>query len=331
VKRTPFFSLPTFFFFTSCWQNSDEQFVIETVKATARVADAFPDCAEQILSGMMALVQTNEGGAAVVAECLKVIRHLMQSKSGALTSSSGGGTSKSTQGQIEHMIRKLARLLSQMVLPSARASVIWLIGEFQEHVSSYAPDVLRLLAKGFKEEDVEVKLQIMNMAAKLNLAYPSDGKIEQLLKYILDMAKYDVNYDLRDRARLMVTASAKSSVLRGAVGTSRAKKGGAGSSSSSSSSSSFSSFSTPKYEGVPTSQFSIGSLSEIVGHKVQGYRPLSEWRTSQPETSLRDVPSSAPGWEETPAELGGTKASSSSSKKKKKNDFYGMAWRAGGG
>ncbi len=251
----------------------------------------------------MALVQTNKGGA-VVAECLKVIRHLMQSKSGVLTSSIG--TSK--QGQIEHMIRKLARLLSQMTLPSARASVIWLIGEFQEHVPSYAPDVLRLLAKGFKDEDVEVKLQIVNMAAKLNLAYPSDGKIEQLLKYILDMAKYDVNYDLRDRARLMVAASTKSSVLRGAVGTSRAKKVG------------FAGSSTSKYGGVPSSHFSIGSLSEIVGHKVQGYHTLSEWRTSQPETSLRDVPSAAPGWEETPAELGTKKAF----KKNKKNDFYGM-------
>jgi hypothetical protein len=35
----------------------------------------------------------------------------------------------------------------------------------------------------------QVKRQIMNMAAKLNLAYPSDGKIEQLFKYTLDMAK----------------------------------------------------------------------------------------------------------------------------------------------
>jgi len=264
-----------------------------------------PACSEQILSGMMSLVQTREDGE-VVAESLKVIRHLMQCQSGMLNSS---GTSK----MIEKMIRKLAGLLSSMTLPSARASVVWLIGEFQEYIPSYAPDMLRILAKGFKEEDTEVKLQIMNMAAKLNLAYPSDGKIEQLLKYVLNMAKYDLDYDLRDRSRLMIVACSETSTLRGAVGMAKTKKTGTGS--------------TSTYGAIHVaSSFCVGSLSDLVGHKVHGYSALSEWRRAPLDASVRDVPTATMSWEK---EIQSAPDSNTAKKKTKKGndelkgDFYG--------
>ena len=51
----------------------------------------------------------------------------------------------------------------------ARASILWLIGEYCEHVPKIAPDVLRKMAKSFTNEDDIVKLQILNLAAKLYL------------------------------------------------------------------------------------------------------------------------------------------------------------------
>ena len=51
----------------------------------------------------------------------------------------------------------------------ARASIVWLIGEYCEIVPKIAPDVLRKLAKVFIEQEQIVKLQIINLAAKLYL------------------------------------------------------------------------------------------------------------------------------------------------------------------
>ncbi len=54
-------------------------------------------------------------------------------------------------------------------VPMARASILWLIGEYCEHVPKIAPDVLRKMAKTFNNEEDIVKLQIINLAAKLYL------------------------------------------------------------------------------------------------------------------------------------------------------------------
>lgn len=51
----------------------------------------------------------------------------------------------------------------------ARASILWLIGEYCERVPKIAPDVLRKTAKTFTAEEDIVKLQILNLAAKLYL------------------------------------------------------------------------------------------------------------------------------------------------------------------
>lgn len=51
----------------------------------------------------------------------------------------------------------------------ARASILWLIGEYCERVPKIAPDVLRKMAKAFTCEEEIVKLQTLNLAAKLYL------------------------------------------------------------------------------------------------------------------------------------------------------------------
>lgn len=51
----------------------------------------------------------------------------------------------------------------------ARASILWLMGEYCEKVPKIAPDVLRKMAKTFTAEEDIVKLQTVNLAAKLYL------------------------------------------------------------------------------------------------------------------------------------------------------------------
>lgn len=46
----------------------------------------------------------------------------------------------------------MAKLLDFITISAARASILWLIGEYSERVPKIAPDVLRKLAKTFIDE-----------------------------------------------------------------------------------------------------------------------------------------------------------------------------------
>ena len=78
---------------------------------------------------------------------------------------------------------------------------MWIIGEYAESVPTYAPDVLRMLAKNFAEEDYTVKLQALNLGSKLFFHNPDQTKL--MFRYILELASFDLNYDVRDRARML--------------------------------------------------------------------------------------------------------------------------------
>lgn len=104
------------------------------------------------------------------------------------------------------------------------------MGEYCEHVPKIAPDVLRKMAKTFTSEEDIVKLQIVNLAAKLYLTNSKQVKSNHTLivcvcvwlcvlavcfiflsliqtklltQYILNLGKYDQNYDIRDRTRFI--------------------------------------------------------------------------------------------------------------------------------
>ena len=92
-------------------------------------------------------------------------------------------------------------MIDKLTVPMARASILWLIGEYSDKVSKQAPDVLRKMAKTFCDEENVVKLQILNLAAKLYIT--NQKQVALLVQYVLNLAKYDQNYDIRDRGRFM--------------------------------------------------------------------------------------------------------------------------------
>lgn len=65
-------------------------------------------------------------------------------------------------------------------VPVARASILWLTGEYCERVPKIAPDVLRKMAKSFITEDELVKLQILNLGAKLYLTNSKQVRLNRL-------------------------------------------------------------------------------------------------------------------------------------------------------
>ena len=46
----------------------------------------------------------------------------------------------------------MARMVDTITVPMARASILWLIGEYSDRVPKIAPDVLRKMAKTFIQE-----------------------------------------------------------------------------------------------------------------------------------------------------------------------------------
>ncbi|KAI6241366.1 AP-3 complex subunit beta [Aphelenchoides fujianensis] len=99
------------------------------------------------------------------------------------------------------LLKRVVRLMDSIKAATARACVIWLICTHIEKVPNLAPDLLRVLAKNFAEEAEVVKLQTLNLAVRL---WATDQeRCELLIRYVLQLARYDRSYDIRDRCRLL--------------------------------------------------------------------------------------------------------------------------------
>ena len=46
----------------------------------------------------------------------------------------------------------MAKIIDKITVSMARASILWLLGEYSDHVPKIAPDVLRKMAKSFINE-----------------------------------------------------------------------------------------------------------------------------------------------------------------------------------
>ena len=88
---------------------------------------------------------------------------------------------------------------------TGKQSVYWLCGGYICNYTNdflWATDLVRLAALGFSKEDKLVKLQIMTFALQAYVSLSHEKEILRIiLDYILTMAQYDANIDIRDRSR----------------------------------------------------------------------------------------------------------------------------------
>ena len=173
--------------------SSDRELIASTIQAIGRCAITISEVTETCLNGLVNLLSNRDDN--VVGESVCVIRKLLQLNPTAH----------------KDIIRHLAKLVETIQVPMAKASILWLIGEYCEQVPTIAPDVLRVAVKTFPKEDNIVKLQILNLAAKLLTVNPQQTSL--LAVYAFNLAKYDVNYDIRDRSRFL-----KALVMPGHIG-----------------------------------------------------------------------------------------------------------------
>lgn len=202
----------------------DTELVRDSVRAIGRCAQSSsPQTSRRCLSLLLKQIHSTDQN--LVGEAIEVVRHLIQ------------------RSQDEHRktVVRLAKNLDSLTSPTARASIIWLVGEFAGYdpENNIAADVLRILVRGYADETDEVKAQIVLLAAKVYLhhlntknasakeqatntissteeeirgfdessAYepPEPEKahpVELLYQHTMLLARYTPSYDLRDRARL---------------------------------------------------------------------------------------------------------------------------------
>ena len=190
-------------------QGSDKALVREAVRAIGRCAQSDPKTAPRCLKLLLGQITSLDGTLA--AESLTVIRHLIQ---------------QDAEGHVGTVVR-LAKNLDSATDPQARATIIWLVGEFAglNGEDNIAPDVLRILLKDFANESEAAKRQILLLAAKVYLHHlnrqseetpredsgeqerpetppPDTHTIARLWDYMMLLVRYDTSYDLRDRARM---------------------------------------------------------------------------------------------------------------------------------
>ncbi|XP_077120108.1 AP-3 complex subunit beta-2 isoform X4 [Ranitomeya variabilis] len=252
-------------------RSMDKDFVAASIQAIGRCATNIGKVRDTCLNGLVQLLSNRD--ELVVAESVVVIKKLLQMQ----------------PAQHSEIIKHMAKLTDNIQVPMARASILWLIGEYCEHVPKIAPDVLRKMAKSFTNEEDIVKLQTINLAAKLYLTNSKQTKL--LTQYVLNLAKYDQNYDIRDRTRFirqLIVPTEKSGAL-----SKHAKK----------------LFLAQKPAPILESpfkdrdHFQLGSLSHLLNAKAVGYQELPDWPDEAPDPSVRnvEVKEAVPEWTKCPS------------------------------
>ncbi|XP_023585249.1 AP-3 complex subunit beta-1 isoform X3 [Trichechus manatus latirostris] len=238
-------------------KSQDKQFAAATIQTIGRCATNISEITDACLNGLVCLLSNRD--EIVVAESVVVIKKLLQMQ----------------PAQHGEIIKHMAKLLDSITVPVARASILWLIGENCERVPKIAPDVLRRMAKSFTSEDDLVKLQILNLGAKLYLTNSKQTKL--LTQYILNLGKYDQNYDIRDRTRFirqLIVPNEKSGALsKYAKKILLAQKP------------------APLLESPfkDRDHFQLGTLSHTLNTKATGYLELSNWPEVAPDPAVRNV------------------------------------------
>ncbi|KAI3470742.1 hypothetical protein Pfo_027405 [Paulownia fortunei] len=182
-------------------RDPDRRFAADTVAAIGLCAQRLPDVAKTCLEGLLFLalsVSSNRDAASLREEeivLVQVIKSIM-------------AIIKQDPPSHERVIVHLVRSLDSMCAPAARGMVIWMMGEYSNIgglISKMIPTVFKYLARRFTLEAVETKLQIINACVKVLLRAKMEDMSELRITvgYVLELAKCDLNYDVRDRARVL--------------------------------------------------------------------------------------------------------------------------------
>ncbi|KAG6086534.1 AP-1 complex subunit beta-1 [Claviceps sp. LM220 group G6] len=157
----------------------DMDFVRRAVKAIGQVAIKIENASAKCVQALEDLISTKVNY--VVQEVVVVVKDILRKYPG-----------------YEGIIPILCEYIDELDEPSARGSLIWIVGEYAEKISN-ADQILEGFVDGFMEEFTQTQLQILTAVVKLFLKKP--GNTQGLVQKILQAATAENdNPDIRDRA-----------------------------------------------------------------------------------------------------------------------------------
>ncbi|GJP32926.1 hypothetical protein CLOM_g17506 [Closterium sp. NIES-68] len=186
----------------------DVDFVRKAVRAIGRCAIKLEKAAERCINVLLDLIKIKVNY--VVQEAIVVIKDIF----------------RRYPNTYESIIATLCESLDNLDEPEAKASMIWIIGEYAERIDN-ADELLEGFLESFLEEPAQVQLQLLTAAVKLFLKKPTEGpqqmiqesslrycyavcfmfgllallRVVFLLQTVLNNATQETdNPDLRDRA-----------------------------------------------------------------------------------------------------------------------------------
>ncbi|KAF9545233.1 AP-3 complex subunit beta-2 [Mortierella hygrophila] len=291
-------------------KSSNKGFVTQAIEAIGHCASNIPEMAESCLGGLLKLSYSKSDS--VAAQSVVAIRRLLQQR----------------PGDCVFMITQLTKALDEITEPLARANIFWLVGQYSNQLQTIAPDVLRKAAKSFTTESESSKLQILTLGGKLVALEGTTSKtVSLLLQYVLNMARYDLDYGVRDRARfLRALVYGKQKVAETTVdqdsdendhengqqesdSTEQDAQDGEGEFEYSEKELNLSDHikaillsekAAPVQENPShgREQYKVGSMSLVLNRIVAGYEALPDWPKVQPDPSVRRLAATmeAPGY-----------------------------------
>ncbi|EME30798.1 AP-1 complex subunit beta-1 [Galdieria sulphuraria] len=177
----------------------DVGFVRASIRAIGRIALKIEAAANKCVECLLDLVRTRV--VYVVQESIVVMKDIM----------------RRYPNEFEGAIPVLCENLEALDEPNARASLIWIIGEYADRIENIV-ELVESFLENFQDESVQVQQQLLTCATKVYLKCNGSCKVS-LEKILNDSMKNSDNADLRDRAffysRLLQTDKelAKSVVL----------------------------------------------------------------------------------------------------------------------
>ncbi|KAJ3811520.1 adaptin N terminal region-domain-containing protein [Lentinula aff. lateritia] len=282
-------------------EDPNDQVVADCIAAIGKCAKMVPESMQTCLAALTEMIKNNHD--VVVSNAILVLKYLVQTQ---LSQISGANAVNPSQSSLS-IISSLARKIDDIRHPQARACVVWLVGQYcasdqvtraPTGIAEWAPDVLRKTAKTFPKENVLVKLQIITLAAKLLVLDPAEQTLGLIAQYVFSLARYDLNYDVRDRARVLssLLAGVGSPVLTPDDGiTPFEERGGVVLRSEQVKVVLFNGkTNVTDDEHAEHSNMIVGALGVIVGITTLSDTILPDWHEEGVESTLRDSPDDTP-------------------------------------
>ncbi|KAF7373314.1 AP complex subunit beta [Mycena sanguinolenta] len=177
----------------------DVDFVRKSVKAIGQTAVKIDSAAERCVNVLLELIATRV--SYVVQEAVVVMKDIF----------------RKYPSTYEGVIPTLCSNLDELDEPEAKASLIWIIGEYASKIDN-ADELLNIFVESFVDESYSVQLQTLTAVVKLFLKKPDSS--QAIVQLVLNKATKDCDSpDVRDRAyiywRLLSTdpGAAKAVVL----------------------------------------------------------------------------------------------------------------------